>query len=212
MSARVFKPVVMSEMRRMLAGGSGGLACPEAGGQAPTAVAASFGRLNAPDGAAIARVRRDLFGPVDHEDSRRFVERELAAQEARDADRWGFDFVRGCPRKSGPGTGRYVWEKVTPQEKIPEPYALRHMQYLSRFAVDDAPTPATTAHEVVDSAPTQEASATTVTTSTTTTTTANNTKQPSVADYLKNRKRTCNAVKSSTLTPTEPKKARMTNS
>jgi hypothetical protein len=40
---------------------------------------------------------------------------------------------------------------VTTDEKIPEPYALRGMQYLGKRAVssDDDPKPATTALEVV---------------------------------------------------------------
>lgn len=128
MSARVFNPVNMSEMRRMLRGAGG---VPESGVQSPTAV----GTLRRPDGAAIARVRRTLFGPVDHEDMRRFVDQELATQQARDAERWGFDFVNERERSVGPGTKRYVWEKVMPEDKVPEPYALRGMEYLSKCAI-----------------------------------------------------------------------------
>jgi hypothetical protein len=132
----------MSEMQRMLraGGGSGAVALPESVDQAPAVVAT----LHRPDGAAVARVRRILFEPVDHEDTRQFVEHELALQQERDSERWGFDFLHEKERSSGPGSKRYVWEKVTPQEKIPEPYALRGMEYLSKCAVDgdDAPAPA----------------------------------------------------------------------
>jgi hypothetical protein len=148
MTARVFTPVIMSELQNMLrgAGGSGGVAFPESVGQTPAAAASR----RRPDGSEVVRVRRVLFGPVDHEDTRRFVDRELALQQERDSERWGFDFVLERERTSGPGTKRYVWQKVTPNEKIPEPYALRGMQYLSRCAVSsDDPTPATTALEVM---------------------------------------------------------------
>jgi len=147
MTARIFTPV-MSEMQRMLrgAGGSGGVVYPESVGQSP----AAFASLHRPDGSAVARVRRVLFGPVDHEDTRRFVDTELALQKERDSDRWGFDFVLERERTSGPGTTRYIWQRVQSDEKIPEPYALRGMKYLGKRAVssDDDPKPATTAQEV----------------------------------------------------------------
>ncbi|KAJ9600773.1 hypothetical protein L9F63_001053, partial [Diploptera punctata] len=159
MSARVFNPVIMSEMRRMLRGtsGSGVMTCPENGTQSSI----PFTTIDRPFNQDPARVRRDLFGPVNHDEARRLVDTELAEQQARDSDRWGFDFARGLPRKSGPGTARYIWEKVTPKEKIPEPYALRRMEYLSRCTADDAPTPATTATEVEEaSSAVQQTSAT----------------------------------------------------
>lgn len=147
MTARIFTPV-MSEMQRMLrgAGGSGSVVFPESVGQSP----AAFASQHRPDGSAVARVRRVLFGPVDHDDTRRFVDRELALQKERDSERWGFDFVRERERTSGPGTTRYIWQRVTRDEKIPEPYALRGMKYLGKRAVssDDDPKPGTTALEV----------------------------------------------------------------
>jgi hypothetical protein len=148
MTARIFTPV-LSEMQRMLrgAGGSGGLVFPESVGQSP----AAFASLHKPDGSAVARVRRVLFEPVDHEDTRRFVDRELALQKERDSERWGFDFVLERERTNGPGATRYIWQRVSSDEKIPEPYALRGMKYLGKRAVssDDDPKPATTAQEVV---------------------------------------------------------------
>lgn len=148
MTARIFNPVTMSEMQRMLrgAGGSGGVVFPESVGQSP----AAFASLHTPDGSAVARVRRVLFGPVDHEGTRRFVDKELALQKERDSERWGFDFVLEKERTRGPGTSRYIWRRVAPDEKIPEPYALRGMQYLGKHAVsNDDQKPATTALEVV---------------------------------------------------------------
>lgn len=201
----------MSEMRRMLraGSGSGAVALPEIVDQAPAVVAT----LHRPDGAAVARVKRILFEPVDHEDTRQFVEHELALQRERDSERWGFDFLHEKERHSGPGSKRYVWEKVTSQEEIPEPYALRGMEYLSKCAVhgDDAPASAaaTTVHG--DDAP-APAAATTVAYAETT----KNTKQTSISDFMKERKRACSAAKSAALvtpkTTTEPKKARISNS
>ncbi|PSN34402.1 hypothetical protein C0J52_27421 [Blattella germanica] len=190
MSARVFNPVVMSEMRRILpgVGGSGVVACSENGSQP----SASFTTIERSFGREVARVRRDLFGPVDHEESRRFVENELAAQSERDADRWGFDFQKGSPRKSGPGTARFMWEKVTPKMQIHKTYGLGRMQYLSRCAADDAPTHGTTATEVKVS---QDNSVTAATT---------NNKQSRITDFLQNRKRLLTPVKvTSTSTETE---------
>jgi len=156
----------------MLHGGSGSVAFPENGAQTQAAVA-SVGTLRRPDGAAVARVRRVLFGPIDHEDTRRFVDRELASQQERDADRWGFDFVLEKERSSGPGTKRYVWQKVTPREKIPEPYALRGMEYLSKCTVRgdaitsvETVTATSTVQEVASAAPAAAETTETVTTNT----------------------------------------------
>ncbi|XP_076641186.1 cyclin-dependent kinase inhibitor dacapo [Halictus rubicundus] len=107
MSARVLNPAMMTEMSRNLGGGR-----------------------TAPSRAALARVRRDLFGPVDHAAARALAERELRAQSMLDAERWGFDFHLEIPRANS----RYEWELVTPQDVVPEPYALRGMPYLRKHA------------------------------------------------------------------------------
>jgi len=197
MTARTFTPV-MSEMQRMLrgAGGSGGVVFPESVGQSP----AAFASLHRPNGSAVARVRKVLFGPVDHDDTRRFVDRELALQQERDSERWGFDFVRERERTSGPGTTRYIWQRVTSDENIPEPYALRGMNYLGKHAVssDDDPKPATTALEVV--AATSAAAAT-----------ETNIKQTLISDFMKKRKGTFSTSKSTSLA-TKKKKAKVSNS
>ncbi|XP_076176996.1 cyclin-dependent kinase inhibitor dacapo [Ptiloglossa arizonensis] len=107
MSARVLNPAMMTEMSRNLGGGR-----------------------TVPSRAALARVRRDLFGPVDHAAARALAERELRAQSILDAERWGFDFHLEIPRANS----RYEWELVTPQDVVPEPYALRGMPYLRKHA------------------------------------------------------------------------------
>ncbi|CAK9804743.1 hypothetical protein ANTQUA_LOCUS4218 [Anthophora quadrimaculata] len=108
MSARVLNPMMMTEMSRNLGGGR-----------------------TVPSRAALARVRRDLFGPVDHAAARALAERELRAQSMLDAERWGFDFHLEIPRANS----RYEWELVTPQDVVPEPYALRGMPYLRKHAL-----------------------------------------------------------------------------
>ncbi|KAK0166967.1 hypothetical protein PV327_004428 [Microctonus hyperodae] len=114
MSARVMNPALMTEMGRNLVSGNG-----NSGG----------GRI-APSRAALARVRRDLFGPVDHAAARALAERELKAQSILDAERWGFDFHLEMPKNNS----RYDWEIVGPEEIIPEPYALRGMPYLRKHS------------------------------------------------------------------------------
>ncbi|XP_014483537.1 PREDICTED: uncharacterized protein LOC106749024 [Dinoponera quadriceps] len=121
MSARVLNPAMMTEMSRNLGGGGGGGGGGGAGGG---------GGRPVPSRAALARVRRDLFGPVDHVAARALAERELRAQSLLDAERWGFDFHLEIPRPNL----RYEWELVTAQDVVPEPYALRGMPYLRKHA------------------------------------------------------------------------------
>lgn len=88
------------------------------------------GARTAPSRAALARVRRDLFGPVDHAAARALAEKELRAQSVLDAERWGFDFRLEVPKDNS----RYDWELISSQEVVPEPYALRGMPYLKKHA------------------------------------------------------------------------------
>lgn len=104
MSARVFNPLVMSEMRRMIGRSS-------SDGSGTTA--------------AVARVRRDLFGPINREDAESFAEKELAMLHQRETEKWGFDFEGETPvNVEHP---RFRWERVSPQENIPQLYANRRL-------------------------------------------------------------------------------------
>ncbi|XP_051165841.1 uncharacterized protein LOC127284446 [Leptopilina boulardi] len=107
MSARVLNPAMMTEVGRNLGGARA-----------------------SPSRAALARVRRDLFGPVDHAAARALAEKELRAQSILDAERWGFDFRLEIPKDND----RYEWETISSQEVVPEPYALRGMPYLRKHA------------------------------------------------------------------------------
>lgn len=91
MSARVVKPISLLEMSRLRAGA--------------TASAALDRR---PCGKGVLKARRALFGPVDHVQTQRFVEEELAKQATNDRERWNFDFVHGLPLSKG----IYEWRVV----------------------------------------------------------------------------------------------------
>lgn len=54
-----------------------------------------------------SRVKRALFGPVDHEENRRFVKAELERTQRLASERWNFDFGADTPLP-----GRFQWETV----------------------------------------------------------------------------------------------------
>lgn len=130
MSARVFNPLVMSEMRRMIS---------RSGSEAVGSV----------DG-SVTRGKRNLFGPVNHEENLSFLDRELAAIRTRESERWGFDFVRETPLPNA--NPRFVWERVKPQENIPEAYALKQLSILNQQKEIEI---AQAADSTVDPAPTE---------------------------------------------------------
>lgn len=92
MSAKVYNPMILSEISTLRS---------PAIGRRPAATA----RITA------ARVKRDLFGPVDKEDSKKFIERELAVQNEVLSKKWGFDFRSGEPLQNHE---QYQWERVPP--------------------------------------------------------------------------------------------------
>lgn len=51
-----------------------------------------------------SRVKRALFGPVDHDENLRFVQRELARNRREAERRWNYDFQNDRPKE-----GRYEW-------------------------------------------------------------------------------------------------------
>lgn len=55
-----------------------------------------------------SRVKRALFGPVDHEENLRFVQRELARGCREASAKWNYDFENDRPQE-----GRFQWEIVT---------------------------------------------------------------------------------------------------
>lgn len=92
MSARVFKPIGLNETLSKHHK-------PE-----PT------NRIRNP---GIARVRRSLFGPINHADTQRFLEEELAKESLNSANKWQFNFAVGKPLEVTKEV-RFVWEAVKP--------------------------------------------------------------------------------------------------
>lgn len=58
-----------------------------------------------------ARVKRNLFGTVDTQESKIFIERQLAAQVKELSKKYDFDFVTGQPLQNHE---QYQWERVPP--------------------------------------------------------------------------------------------------
>lgn len=91
MSARVCNPMAMAELAKL---------------RSPAVV-----RKPVSDSISVARVKRDLFGPVDTQESKNFIERELAVQSEALSKKWGFDFGTGKPLLNHE---QYQWERVPP--------------------------------------------------------------------------------------------------
>uniref|UniRef100_A0A0N7ZAY5 Cyclin-dependent kinase inhibitor domain-containing protein n=1 Tax=Scylla olivacea TaxID=85551 RepID=A0A0N7ZAY5_SCYOL len=67
-----------------------------------------------------SQVRKNLFGPIDHEENLKFVQEELSKISQADCKRWNFDFQTEKPKE-----GRYNWEPVS--GKVPQAYEMRAM-------------------------------------------------------------------------------------
>lgn len=91
MSARVCNPVALSEIAKL---------------RSPAVV-----RKPMTNSISLARVKRDLFGPVDKQESKNFIDRQLAAQNDALSKKWGFDFTAGEPLQNHE---QYQWERVPP--------------------------------------------------------------------------------------------------
>lgn len=79
MSASVFKPIRQHDMARIR-----------------TPPPLDIKKIGMPQD--VQKVRRALFGPVDHEENRRMAEEHLAAQLSSAMSRWEFDFQQGVSR------------------------------------------------------------------------------------------------------------------
>ena len=62
---------------------------------------------------------RCLFGPVDHEEVRRTLRRELRVLTERNREKWNFDF-----QQERPLPGRYSWERTSEDEDVPSAYEM----------------------------------------------------------------------------------------
>ncbi|XP_056399473.1 cyclin-dependent kinase inhibitor 1B-like isoform X4 [Hyla sarda] len=62
-------------------------------------------------GAGGRGVCRSLFGPIDHDELRSELKRQLKEIQASDCQRWNFDFESGTPLK-----GTFCWEPLESKE------------------------------------------------------------------------------------------------
>lgn len=63
----------------------------------------------------VQKVKRALFGPVDHVETQKFLEEELEKISVTQSETWNFDFIR---EKTLDPNGRYIWRPATPQKNI----------------------------------------------------------------------------------------------
>lgn len=63
----------------------------------------------------VRKVKRVLFGPVDHTETQKFLEEELEKITVEQSETWNFDFKR--EQMLNPD-GRYIWRPVTPHKTI----------------------------------------------------------------------------------------------
>ena len=95
-------------------------------GNHPQSVVDSHGVIRSTGGrtsplteAETSRVRRALFGPVDHAENLRFVQQELARGQREAEKRWNYDFVNDRPVNDP--NRRYVWESMESQSRRQTP-------------------------------------------------------------------------------------------
>lgn len=125
MSARVCNPVALSEITKLRS---------PAVVRRPTMSGSSI---------SLARVTRNLFGPVDKEEAKNFIDRQLAAQSDALSKKWGFDFAAGQPLQNH---DQYKWERVPPTSA---PACFAEMVTLTR-AAHFLPQSATIAEDLLD--------------------------------------------------------------
>lgn len=64
----------------------------------------------------------------------RFAEEELAKHQMSASQKWGFDFVRGCPIDDA---SLFLWERVPPTNEIPEMYTLSRAAHIRPIEPSD---------------------------------------------------------------------------
>lgn len=67
----------------------------------------------------------------------RFAEEELAKHQIAASQKWGFDFVRGCPLED---PKLFLWQRVPPTNEIPEMYALSRAAHIRPIDPDRTPS------------------------------------------------------------------------
>ena len=70
--------------------------------------------------AKTSKVRRCLFGPVDHEVLNNDLQKGMQDASVQNKLRWNFDFEKECPMSGG----RYDWTAVDSSEYVPAVYGV----------------------------------------------------------------------------------------
>lgn len=63
----------------------------------------------------VRKIKRVLFGPVDHAETQKFLEDELEKITVTQSESWNFDFKR---EQTLNPEGRYIWRPATPHKTI----------------------------------------------------------------------------------------------
>lgn len=123
MSARVCNPMAMTEIAKLRSAG--------------------VGRNPISNIISLARVKRNLFGPVDKQESKKFIDRELAAHNEALSKKWGFDFGTGQPLQKHE---QFQWERVPPTST---PACFNGMMTITRVA-HVVPPSSTSSEDLLD--------------------------------------------------------------
>lgn len=85
------------------------------------------------DNGSLERIKKCLFGPIDHNECKLYVQQEMDSHREKASKKWNFDFKTGKPRPSEEGSV-YEWKVLKVNETVPEAYALSRLPYLSQHA------------------------------------------------------------------------------
>lgn len=78
-----------------------------------------------PTAGSVANVRRNLFGPVDHDENKRLLQQQMEKLSKEAKDKWNYDFLNDKPID-----GRFEWKEADISQ-VPAVYDLRHLQSTS---------------------------------------------------------------------------------
>uniref|UniRef100_A0A1L8DLQ9 Putative cyclin-dependent kinase inhibitor n=1 Tax=Nyssomyia neivai TaxID=330878 RepID=A0A1L8DLQ9_9DIPT len=87
-----------------------------------------------PKKSVLERIKKDLFGPVNQEDTKIFIQKELTKTQVEASKRWGFDFSRGQPLQE---TSQFVWKRVPPTV-MPEMFTLSRAAHCREIPSNEA--------------------------------------------------------------------------
>uniref|UniRef100_A0A1A9X4C2 Cyclin-dependent kinase inhibitor domain-containing protein n=1 Tax=Glossina brevipalpis TaxID=37001 RepID=A0A1A9X4C2_9MUSC len=94
---------------------------------------------NLPCSHQLNRIKKDLFGPINVNETNRMFKEELAKHHEEATQKWGFDFRAGSPLAAT--NPQFIWERITSQESIiiPEVYTLTRNAHVHPSPVQPTP-------------------------------------------------------------------------